>query len=83
MGAGADIVSEGELRRALAAGIAPDKIIFSGVGKTQTEMSFALDAGIYQFNVESEPELDLLSRVAEQKGQIAPVALRVNPDIDA
>ncbi len=83
MGAGADVVSEGELRRALAAGIAPDKIVFSGVGKTQNEMSFALDTGIYQFNVESEPELELLSRVAEQKGHIAPVGLRVNPDIDA
>ncbi|TDI63606.1 MAG: diaminopimelate decarboxylase [Alphaproteobacteria bacterium] len=83
LGAGADIVSEGELRRALAAGIAPDKIVFSGVGKTQTEMSFALDTGIYQFNVESEPELELLSGIAEQKGQVAPIALRVNPSIDA
>jgi diaminopimelate decarboxylase len=82
LGAGADVVSEGELRRALAAGIPADKIIFSGVGKQQGEMAFALDAGIYQFNVESEPELDLLSEVAAARGMRAAIAVRVNPDVD-
>ncbi len=83
LGAGADVVSEGELRRALAAGVAPDKIIFSGVGKSADEMDAALDAGIVQFNVESEPELQLLNAVADSKGVVAPVALRVNPDVAA
>ena len=83
LGAGADIVSEGELRRALAAGIPPEKIVFSGVGKTQDEMAFALDTGIHQFNVESEPELLVLNAVSVQKGIKAPVALRINPDVDA
>ena len=83
LGAGADIVSEGELRRALAAGIPASKIVFSGVGKTYDEMAFALDAGIHQFNVESEPELLVLNAVAVQKGVKAPVALRINPDVDA
>lgn len=82
-GAGADVVSEGEIRRALAAGIAPQKIIFSGVGKTKAEMGFALEAGIYQFNVESAPELEALQDVAASKGIMAPVALRINPDVDA
>jgi diaminopimelate decarboxylase len=82
-GAGADIVSEGELRRVLAAGIPPSRIVFSGVGKTRDEMAFALDQGIHQFNVESEPELALLSAVASEKGVRAPVALRINPDVDA
>jgi diaminopimelate decarboxylase len=82
-GAGADIVSEGELRRVLAAGIPPSRIVFSGVGKTREEMAFALDQGIHQFNVESEPELALLSAVASEKGVRAPVALRINPDVDA
>jgi len=82
-GAGMDVVSEGELRRALAAGAAPEKITFSGVGKTHSEMAFALDQGIFCFNVESEPELRALSAVAAAKGRIAPVALRVNPDVDA
>ncbi|PKQ01836.1 MAG: diaminopimelate decarboxylase, partial [Alphaproteobacteria bacterium HGW-Alphaproteobacteria-12] len=82
-GAGADVVSEGELRRALAAGIAPEKIVFSGVGKTEAEMSFALETGIDQFNVESEPELELLSQLASARGLTARVAIRVNPDVDA
>ena len=82
-GAGADVVSEGELRRALAAGVAPEKIVFSGVGKTEDEMAFALEAGIDQFNVESEPELELLSALAAARGLTARVAIRVNPDVDA
>jgi diaminopimelate decarboxylase len=83
LGAGADVVSEGELRRALAAGIPPDRIVFSGVGKTEPEMAAALSAGIHQVNVESVAELRLLSAVAEESGRTAPVALRVNPDVDA
>ena len=83
LGAGADVVSEGELRRALAAGVPPAKILFSGVGKTAREMAFALDAGIRCFNVESEQELHLLSEIAESRGTRAPVSLRVNPDVDA
>jgi diaminopimelate decarboxylase len=82
-GAGADVVSEGELRRALAAGIAPQKIVFSGVGKTPDEMRFALQQNIYQFNVESDRELRALSAVASSMGKTAPIALRVNPDVDA
>jgi diaminopimelate decarboxylase len=78
-----DVVSEGELRRALAAGAPADKIIFAGVGKTREEMSFALDQGIFSFNVESEPELEALSEVAVGKGVKARVAIRVNPDVDA
>ncbi|PLP59925.1 diaminopimelate decarboxylase [Mesorhizobium loti] len=83
LGAGADVVSEGELRRALAAGIPADRIVFSGVGKTAREMDFALAAGIHCFNVESEPELELLSARAVAAGKTAPVSLRVNPDVDA
>ena len=83
LGAGADVVSEGELRRALAAGIAPGKIMFSGIGKTAREMDFALATGIHCFNVESEPELELLSGRAVAAGAIAPVSLRINPDVDA
>jgi diaminopimelate decarboxylase len=83
LGAGADVVSEGELRRALQAGIPPEKIMFSGVGKTATEMDFALQAGIHCFNVESEPELELLSERAVAAGKTAPVSLRINPDVDA
>ena len=83
LGAGADIVSEGELERALKAGVPPDKIVFSGVGKTRSELAAALKAGIYCFNVESEPELVALSEIATAMGRIAPVSLRVNPDIDA
>jgi diaminopimelate decarboxylase len=82
-GAGADIVSGGELLRALDAGVAPEKIVFSGVGKTREEMAAALKAGIHCFNVESEPELEALSEVAASLGRKAPVSLRVNPDIDA
>jgi diaminopimelate decarboxylase len=82
-GAGADIVSRGELARALAAGVPAERIVFSGVGKTEEEMALALNAGILQFNVESRPELDQLSRVASALGKGAPVALRVNPDVDA
>jgi diaminopimelate decarboxylase len=83
LGAGADVVSEGELRQALAAGVAPEKIVFSGVGKTRTELAFALRTGIAQINIESEPELAALSELAAEMGVRAPVALRVNPDIDA
>jgi diaminopimelate decarboxylase len=83
LGAGADVVSGGELARALAAGIAPDKIVFSGVGKTATEMQAALAAGIYQFNVESEPELAALDAIARSMGKRAPITLRINPDVDA
>lgn len=83
LGAGADVVSEGELRRALAVGIAPEKIVFSGVGKTAQEMRFALETGIACFNVESEPELELLSKVASSMGTQAAVSIRVNPDVDA
>lgn len=82
LGSGMDVVSEGELRRARAAGIAAERIVFSGVGKTKAEMAYALDEGIYAFNVESEPELAALNEVAMQKGAKARVAVRVNPDID-
>jgi diaminopimelate decarboxylase len=83
LGAGADVVSEGELRRARAAGIPPHKIMFSGVGKSARELALAVDEGILCVNVESEPELELLSSIAQQKGRTAHVSLRVNPDIDA
>ncbi|QND68531.1 diaminopimelate decarboxylase [Mesorhizobium loti] len=83
LGAGADVVSEGELRRALAAGIPAGKILFSGVGKTAREMDFALAAGILCFNVESEPELELLSARAAALGKVASISLRINPDVDA
>jgi diaminopimelate decarboxylase len=83
LGAGADVVSEGEMRRALAAGIPAERVVFAGVGKTEAEMSAGLDAGIHQFNVESLPELEALDRVARAKGKRARVALRVNPDVDA
>lgn len=83
LGAGADVVSEGEYRRALAAGIPGDRIVFSGVGKTRDEMRLALENGIRQFNVESEPELRALSEVATSMGLRAPIAIRVNPDVDA
>ncbi len=83
LGAGMDVVSEGELRRALAAGAPADKVIFAGVGKTRDEMGYALDQGIFGFNVESEPELLALSEVASSKGVRARVAIRVNPDVDA
>lgn len=83
LGAGADVVSEGELRRALAAGIPAAKVLFSGVGKTAREIEFALGAGILCFNVESEPELERLSGLAHARGVSAPVSLRINPDVDA
>src|SRR5919112_5840337 len=83
LGAGMDIVSGGELRRGLAAGVPGERIVFSGVGKTREEMAVALDAGILCFNVESEPELAALSEVALSKGARAPVSIRVNPDVDA
>ena len=83
LGAGMDVVSEGELRRALAAGVPARKIVFSGVGKTAREMAYALREGIACFNVESEPELELLSSVAQRVGQRASVSIRVNPDVDA
>jgi diaminopimelate decarboxylase len=83
LGAGADTVSEGEIRRALAAGVAPEKIVFSGVGKTAGELGFALERGVGQINVESEPELRLVSRVARDAGARAPIAIRVNPDVAA
>jgi diaminopimelate decarboxylase len=83
LGAGADVVSGGELKRALAAGISPDKILFSGVGKTAPELRMALDAGIHSINVESESELDLLSQIAANEGRTARISVRVNPDVDA
>src|SRR5690606_32359049 len=83
LGAGFDIVSVGELERVLAAGGDPAKVVFSGVGKRADEMRRALEVGIHCFNVESEPELDRLERVAAEMGVRAPVSLRVNPDVDA
>ena len=83
LGAGMDVVSEGELRRARAAGVPGERIIFSGVGKTLAEMNLGLDENIFCFNVESEPELEALSRVASGRGAVAPIAIRVNPDVDA
>jgi diaminopimelate decarboxylase len=83
LGAGMDVVSEGELNRALAAGVSPAKIIFAGVGKTREAMCAALQAGIHAFNVESEPELETLNAAATSLGTTAAVALRVNPDVDA
>jgi diaminopimelate decarboxylase len=83
LGCGADVVSGGELRRARAAGIPADKIMFSGIGKSADELALALDEGILCINVESEPELDLLSSIAAAKGRAAPISIRVNPDVDA
>ena len=83
LGAGADVVSEGELRRALAAGVPAQKIVYSGVGKSRNEIESALAFGCGQFNVESEPELDLLSEVAAAAGTTATIVFRVNPDVDA
>jgi diaminopimelate decarboxylase len=83
LGAGADVVSEGELRCALAVGVPTERIVFAGVGKTAPEMAAGLDADIRQFNVESLPELHLLNRVAVERGRRARVALRINPDVDA
>lgn len=83
LGAGMDVVSGGEYRRALAAGVPGDRIVFSGVGKTPAEMAHALEHGIRQFNVESAEELRVLSDVANQMGATAPITLRINPDVDA
>jgi diaminopimelate decarboxylase len=83
LGAGADVVSGGELKRARAAGVPADKIMFSGIGKTAVELAMALDENILCVNVESEPELELLSAIAAGKGRTANVSVRVNPDVDA
>ena len=83
LGAGMDVVSEGELRRARAAGVPGERIIFSGVGKTLAEMNLGLEEQIFCFNVESEPELEALSRAASSRGAVARIAIRVNPDVDA
>jgi len=83
LGCGADVVSGGELKRALAAGVPPDKIMFSGIGKTSAELAQALDENILCVNVESESELELLSTIAAAKGRTAHVSVRVNPDVDA
>jgi diaminopimelate decarboxylase len=83
LGSGFDIVSEGELQRVIAAGGDPKKCVFAGVGKTETEIAFALRKGIYSFNVESEPELARINRVAARLKKVAPVAVRVNPNVDA
>jgi len=83
LGAGADVVSGGELSRALAAGVTPAKIVFSGVGKTRDELAEALKAGVTRINVESDPELDILSQVAAGLGLTAEISLRINPDVDA
>ncbi|MBV8698583.1 MAG: diaminopimelate decarboxylase, partial [Bradyrhizobium sp.] len=83
LGAGADVVSGGELKRALAAGIPANKILFSGVGKTEAELRAALAADIHCINIESEPELELLSRLAVETGRTARISVRVNPDVDA
>jgi diaminopimelate decarboxylase len=83
LGAGADVVSEGEIRKAQAAGINPNNMVFSGVGKTARELAYAVDAGIYQINVESEGELELLSQVAAARGKRQEIVLRVNPDVGA
>ncbi|MBU2923151.1 diaminopimelate decarboxylase [Colwellia sp. 1_MG-2023] len=83
LGAGADVVSEGEIRRALSAGIPANKIVFSGVAKTEAEISLALDNDIFQFNVESEPELLLISQIAARKNKSPAISLRVNPNVCA
>jgi diaminopimelate decarboxylase len=83
LGAGADVVSDGELKRALAAGIPPERIVFSGVGKTEAELRAALATDILCINVESEPELELLSRLASEQGKAARISVRVNPDVDS
>ncbi|HEY8004507.1 MAG TPA: diaminopimelate decarboxylase, partial [Phenylobacterium sp.] len=83
LGAGADVVSEGEIRRALAAGVPPDRIVFSGVGKSEAEVAYALEIGVAEINLESEPELRLVDAVARRMGKRAAVAIRVNPDVEA
>src|SRR5579884_4427093 len=82
LGAGADVVSGGELLRARAAGVPPENIVFSGIGKTAAELALAVDENILCVNVESEPELELLSTIAASKGRVAPISIRVYPDID-
>jgi diaminopimelate decarboxylase len=83
LGCGADVVSEGEIRRALAAGVPPERIVFSGVGKTAREIAFALETGVAEINVESEPELEAVARVAAELKVRATIAIRVNPDVEA
>ncbi|MEM9634437.1 MAG: diaminopimelate decarboxylase [Pseudomonadota bacterium] len=83
LGAGMDVVSEGELRRARAAGVPANKIVFSGVGKTEAEQAYGLEEDILCFNIESEPELHQLSRVASEMGKTARISMRINPDVDA
>ncbi|WP_114326539.1 diaminopimelate decarboxylase [Candidatus Colwellia aromaticivorans] len=83
LGSGADVVSEGEIRRALAAGIPADKIVYSGVAKVESEIEYALNQGIFQFNVESEPELELISQIATRLNTTAAIAFRINPDVCA
>lgn len=83
LGAGMDVVSGGEYLRARAAGVPGERIVFSGVGKTAAEMRLALEGGVRQFNVESEPEMEVLNRVALDLGMVAPITVRVNPDVDA
>src|SRR5258708_17494845 len=83
LGGGFDIVSEGELRRAMAAGADPGRCVFAGVGKTEGEIEFALKQGVYSFNAESEPELARINRVAARLKKIAPVAGRINPNVEA
>jgi diaminopimelate decarboxylase len=83
LGAGADTVSEGEIRRALAAGVPPERIVFSGVGKTRAEIAFALETGVSEINVESEPEMTAVAQVAQSLGKRATIAFRVNPDVAA
>ncbi len=82
LGAGADVVSEGEIRRALAAGIPGEKIIFSGVGKTQKEIAYALESKVYQINIESEEELNLINKTSIELNKLVNVAFRINPDVD-
>src|SRR5436305_7468284 len=83
LGSGFDIVSGGELQRVIAAGGDPRRCVFAGVGKTEAEIEFALKQGVYSFNAESEPELERINRIAARRKRIAPVAVRVNPDVDA
>ncbi|MEP2531780.1 diaminopimelate decarboxylase [Shimia sp.] len=83
LGAGMDVVSGGEYARAVAAGVPGDRIVFSGVGKTRDEIAMALQGGIRQFNVESEPEMAVIDAVAQELGMVAPITVRVNPDVDA
>jgi len=83
LGAGMDVVSGGEYARAIAAGVPGERIVFSGVGKTEAEIEGALTGGIRQFNVESEPEMEVINAVALRLGKVAPITIRVNPDVDA